>query len=1371
MRFLLLMIAMIQVVVPITARPIDAKKIKKIGMQEGLSLNSALCIIQDHQGIIWIGTSDGLNKFNGLDNEIFKYNFDDSLSISNNQINCLFEDSKKNIWIGTANGLNRLNKDESFTKYFADNSSLSIPNRYVKCIAETRDGRIWIGTPEGLSIYDPKNNQMERRRIKEIASNTNNIISLFNDLENRLWVCTKGGLFLVTPEDQFEKVTIDAKLENNKDEFELRNLTQQGNGNYWLASENHGLFNFEFDDEKTIQVRQFNIKNSNLVSDHIRKLKVIDDNQIWCATLDGLGYWNADQSSFHEVNWEGLSESSFHDILVDSNEGIWVTSYLDGAVYYHRQNNLFPHIKESKIDAHGLNDNSITGFLDDGPNGYWVSTGNGGLNYYDQSKGIFEHFTKNEISLTNNIKSLTYDNQKNIWLGTFNGLVYFDRGNYRFEYYQHDQNDQNSLNNNQIHAVHVDENDLLWLGTNGGGIQTFDRTKNTFDSVYTAYYNIRTIYEDSHNRIWVGSTGQLECIDRITKKLINIDAMLAPFKSKLTYVNCIMEDSHGRLLIGTQNNGLFVLDDQKISWFNINNGLISNTINSIEEGDSSRFWISSNNGLTRILLPKTLPDGLELTSINYGMSHGLQSLQFEPNSSMKTTDGRLFFGGINGYNAFYPQAIDKRHYFPPVVLSELNITNDQSLNQSFSYPIHQLEKDSIITLNYDQRNLLLRFAGVNYINPEKIHYRYSLNKSEDNWIDLQNQRTLNITYLPIGDHELKIKASTEPDQWGVEYTSIRFRVLPPFWKTWWAYTFYILLLSVLLYLFFNLSMKWAKMKSNLSMEQFQREKEHELNETKLRFFTDMSHELRTPLTLILAPVENLMEQSGISDRFKNQLAMIQRNGNRMTQLINQLLDFRKLETGNANLRVAKGNLIAFLKEICLAFDGIAENKNINFQFSANQDKLPIWFDRDKIEIVFFNLLSNAFKYTPEGGDIKLEISEVDSKDLPSGIKHGSKQKGVKISITDSGLGISQQDIENIFERYFSKKGNLENHQTGIGLELSKRMIQLHKGQILVQSQEETKEYNGFTTFIIYLLQGNKHFEKEDLITDFKNSEDVSQYTRDFIQREKEMDLQALSEEKVWNRQTNKKTILVIEDNYEVRKFITELLSKNFSIIESENGREGLEKALEHGPDMIISDVMMPEMNGIDLCKKVKQDTRISHTPVILLTARTAITFKYEGFETGADEYITKPFSANYLLLRVNNLLEQRERLQRHFQSMNLLQPAELSVTSVDEKLLKKAIDYISKNLSNTNITVNELSHELGLSRVHFYRKMKALTNMTAVEFIRSIRLKTACQLLEQGKFNIKEVKNLVGFEDADYFRKCFKEAYGMTPSEYSKTHA
>jgi signal transduction histidine kinase/DNA-binding response OmpR family regulator len=1061
----------------------------------------------------------------------------------------------------------------------------------------------------------------------------------------------------------------------------------------------------------------------------------------------------------------------------DRNGGYWFASYTGGLNYYHPQNNLFSHYKRIAGSSKGLTDEVVNGFQEDQQGNLWIATGASGLNYLNLKTNQFENARSGNSKVLSGIivKSMAADRLGNLWLGTYSGLYYFNRQSEVYTRYSHDPLNSNSLNQNQVHSLHVDKEGLVWIGMNGGDFQVFNPLKNSFEVIPGVGKIIGSIYEDRQGKLWIGDRFGLKCLDRVTRKLVDISNLTANAGEELNFINWISEDSKGRLWIGTQSSGLFIIKSDSIYRFGKENGFTDNTVNAVLEDNNGLFWISTTKGISGIEYSENKLGIPKITSTDYTSANGLQGEQFNPGSAIKTSSGKLYFGGTNGFNAFYPGEINKEVFFPKVTLSEILINSETDIstkdNFQLSVPVNECKE---LILKYKQRNIFLRFAGINFVNPDGTYYRYMLSGLDKDWIDIGNQRTINFTYLPIGMHELRIKASTSSKLWGDDYKSLKIRILPPWWKTWWAYLSYFLLLTAIMTGFFIYIQRLAELRHRLSMEQYMREKEQKLLESKLDFFTDVSHELRTPLTLILAPLEKILMQSGLSDQLYQQLQLIQRNGNRMMRMVSQVLNLRKLEAGQHDeLRAAKGNIGNFLKEISLAFGEMAASRNITFHFDANPGNFKLWYDRNKMEIIMHNLLSNAFKHATEGGEVSLRLELRVAEAIPALAAAKCKGEYAEISITNNGKGIAPENIGQIFERFYSGNNDFESNSTGVGLDLTKRMVELHKGYIFAESQTESENSSGSTTFSVYLPMGKSHLTSREIIADFKNSEDLSRYTKELKLKEKvgnlisldaDIELPSISDK-------DKQTLLLVEDNAEVRTFIKSLFIDNYLVEEAENGKTGWEIASSVLPDLVISDIMMPEMNGIELCRKLKTDVRTSHIPVILLTARTILTFKYEGYETGADEYITKPFSSEYLIMRVKILIKQRNTMRSHFEREAILRPENITVTSVDEKLLKKAVDYINNNLSNPSISVEKLSSELGLSRVHFYRKIKSLTNLTAVDFIRTIRLKSAAMLLQQNKLTIKEIQNRVGFESADYFRKSFKEHFGVSPSEYARINS
>jgi ligand-binding sensor domain-containing protein/signal transduction histidine kinase/DNA-binding response OmpR family regulator len=1352
-------------------------RFRKIDMSTGLSYNSVLCVIQDHEGLLWVGTREGLNKYNSVDIDIYKNQFNDSLSLSNNQINCIYETFNQDIWVGTARGLNRYDRIKNiFRQYLVGTDSTGLSNGYVKCIVQNTDSCIWVGTSNGLNILDPKCKYFKKLVLEDPPSFSNNVIALFRDRQNRIWIGTKGGLFM-WEKNNFNKIELHSGLIKFENPFEIRDIKEDLNGRIWVATEEYGIYSFEYSNGKIFNLTHRYSGNSEIISDHIRKI-FIDKDILWLATLDGVCLIEKNTGKITNIayspsNPEGIGNSSIHDVIKDNSGGFWLATYTNGLNYYHPQNCLFPHFKRIPGMENSLSSNAITGFLEDVSGNMWISTGAAGVNYLNLHNNRFGKFlTAGKSGLSNdNVKSMSADQKGNLWIGTYKGLNLYNLTANSFTHFLHDPDNRNSLNQNQVHVVYVDQEGLVWIGMNDGIFQVYDPGKKLFKEFPEIGTIVNTIFEDRNGKIWIGERFGLHCLDRKTQIPVDVSDLTLKFKTQLYDINCIGEDSKGRIWIGTQSSGIILLKSDTGFQLSVENGLSDNTVNAILEDNSGFFWISTNKGISKITYTENEKGIPQLKSTDFTMINGLQGPQFEKHSAFKSSSGKLFFGGINGFNAFSPGDVEKYDFFPTVVLSELQVNfkniNTFIRNSPLNIPINEQNK---LILKYNQRNIFLRFAGINFINPGGTYYRYMLSGTDKNWIDIGDRRTINFTFLPVGEHELRIKASTNQNIWGDDFRKLTIVVLPPWWQTWYAYSFYLVFVVFLLFVFFRYSQRWAILKNKLQMEHFEREKELELHESKLKFFTDVSHELRTPLTLILAPLEKIILHPGTNEPLNKQLTLIQRNGNRMMQLIDQVLNLGKLETGHERLQAAEANIVDFLKEICLAFHEVALSRNINFEFRYSIEKFNVWFDRDKMEIIIYNLLSNALKNTPPGGCIEVVLTISNSGSI-EGITPGNENLHyIQISVIDNGKGISEGEMKHIFDRFYTvNKSEGNSKGFGIGLELTKRMVELHKGFIKVESQTASPLKSGITKFSVYLPVGKDHLTPEEINHDFNNSDDSNRYTHELQFHEKMTNLLPFDDtiELPKLSDKDKQTLLIVEDNPEVRAFIRDLFSENYLVEEAENGLKGWNIAVQVIPDLVISDIMMPEMDGIELCRKLKTDIRTSHIPVILLSARTTLTFKYEGLETGADDYITKPFSAQLLIIRVRNLIKQRNILRSYFHKEAILEPENVTVTSVDERLLKKAVGYITQNIENSSISVEQLSQELGLSRVHLYRKIKALTNLTAVDFIRSIRLKKAAVLLQQGKLTIKEVQNMVGFENPNYFRNCFKEQFGMSPSAYA----
>ena len=1375
--------------------------------KDDLSSNSVLSICQDYRGFMWLGTRDGLNRYDGYEFRVYSNDLDDSTSISNDHVNIIYEDSRKNLWIGTGRGLNLFDRSKDrFVRFKPGKDSLSLSYEYVKTILEDNEGNIWVGTSRGLNRLNPESKVITQFISVPDEQNTSailNVNNLYEDSRGNLWIGARNGLYLFKS-GKLEPYYLNPATKEPAAVW-IRKMYENKTGNLWIATEQHGVFLLNCETGEIVNYLHNKHNKNSLINNRVRTIFEDWDGRIWFGTFEGLSIFDPETSKFQNYEHSkydptSLSQNSIRDIIGDDAHGIWIATYAGGVNYYHRNNNIFIHIKEEFGTTNTLSYSEISYLYKDSEDILWIGTNGRGLNRHNETQGTFQQFVNSgsdqHIAL-DNITSLTEADNGILWLGTLGGLSRYNTQTFEFLNFIHDPADSNSLSYNQVHATLIDSKGNLWVGTNGGGLERYVPELNGFihhrqsDEPSSIISNaINVILEDAEGKLWIGTHAGLDCFDPAANRFVELPDISGPRRiMPSTRIVTLFEDSHGRFWIGTQGRGLLLLNkyDYTLSSFTEKDGLPNDVVNAILEDDQSNLWISTNRGISRLSFDESLGDEEMRVSIkNFNESEGLQGLQFYSRCAFKDKEGRLYFGGVNGYNVFFPEQISDTLLTPKVVFTDFKIKYQTvKIDAEGSPLVKDISETENVTLDYSQREFSITFAGLNYLNPENIYYSYRLSGIDDQWIDIGNQRTITFAYLTPGQYELMVRASDDPvrasddpNSWGNDYSYLKINVLPPPWRSWWAYLLYALVSTGILIGILFYTYRWLRLKNELALELINKEKEKELHQMKTRFFTDISHELRTPLTLILAPLDKLVTDLKGNFRLRNQLMMIQRNGKKMLALINQLLDLRKYETGHMKLEAARGNISRFVRETTLSFREIAKMKSIHFIFSESGPYIEAWYDRNKLEIVLYNLLSNAFKVTKAGGRMEVKISEVngESEEFYTLVEKSKLSSNiasfVKITVEDSGKGIPPDLLKKIFDRFYQidTKETSDSLSTGVGLELTKRMVELHGGVISVESTVAKDNTPGSTIFTILLPAGNAHLKPDQMIKDFRTSEDQSLYQKELLSSEVLIDQLETSSGDIDNLLDNMKdkpSMVVVEDNPEVCMFVRDLFKSRFKVHTAFDGKEGWELILKTVPDIIISDVMMPEMDGIELCRIVKTDKRISHIPVILLTARTAVTFKYEGLETGADDYIHKPFSAKYLMIRVNNLIRQRKFMQEHFFRNSLLKPEELAVTSSDEKILRKAIQNIEINIADPDLNVDSLSRDIGLSRVHFYRKIKFLTNMTAVEFIRTIRLKKAAQLLEEGKLNVSEIRYMVGIQDAEYFRTSFKKQFGLSPKEYA----
>jgi len=1312
---------------------------------------------------MWFGTRDRLNKYDARNIKTYSYDYRDSTSIScNDYVFFVFEDREKNLWIGTSKGLNRyIPESDSFERFLHKNTDInSLSTNNIYCTYQDHSGKIWFGSDKGLNMLSSPGSRKFTHFFKASGNHPglsgNQVYAIYEDCEQNLWVGTTEGLTRMSLKNGqyiFKKFTSADGLDGNF----VQAITQDREGNICIGTQTGGI-NFLDPKTATFSHLKHDPANANsLINNDIRKIVIDKDDRLWIGTMNGLNIYDKHNKQFklyqHDVeNRNSLSDNSVKDIYFEGNGTIWIGTMFGGVNIIHPNTIPFNVYQASKY-KNSISGNVVSTIVEDAKQNLWIGTEGNGLNYYDKTKLTFRHYTNNpneEGSIrTNFVKAIYRDKANNLWVGLHQGgLELFQSSSGTFKHYRHNDADPHSISSDIISCILEDSANRFWVGTSKG-LDIFDQKQQQFRTYLKepsigfklSSVGIRCIYEDSRRNIWVGTSGGLNLLKAGAASFILFRPNDHDEKSiKGSYINCIKQDNDGNVWVGSFHGGLSKYNpgDGSFKTYKIKDGLLSDNVLNILPVDGHDLWISTNNGLTKF---NTLTQKFK----NYTVVDGLPTNEFNYNSSYKDADGILYFGTYNGLISFDPKQIKENRIAPSVLFTGLKLFN-QPVNISDQTGLLQkhISLTKAVTFKSDQNVFTLDFTALDYDKPGENQYMYQLKGFEKNW-NVVDVPSATYTNLPAGDYDFLVKASNADGYWNNNATSLHIVILPPLWKTWWAYTIYVLAFVGGLFLVIRFFRRQARLERDLYYEHLNYERQQEVHQMKLDFFTKVSHEIRTPLTLILPPVEKLIDVTLDNPLVSRQLTYVKQNADRLLRLVNELLDFRKIETGHLKLHVSEHDIIKFCEDIFFSFERVSIAKNITYQFKPAIDSLPVYFDPAQFEKVLFNILSNAFKFTPDEGTIKVAVN--------------SDDEWLNIIITDNGVGIPKNMQAHIFENFYQAQNSASSQGWGIGLALVKNIVELHKGKISVESEEATEGSRGKTIFTVSLLKGKDHFDRDELTDDT-----AADYT---MQHPVANIPVALNSEPV-SVDAEKQTILLVEDNNEVRGVIKESLSALYNIHEGTNGAEGWDMACALIPDLIISDVTMPVMDGLEFCAKIKTDERTDHIPVILLTAKAAYTHQLSGLETGADAYITKPFRMQMLELTIRNLLMARQSMRKKFAQQLTLMPKNRVIESPDEKFLNKLMIIVENNIEDSEFDVIKLVNEIGMSQSILYRKIKALTGLNIVDFIKSTRLKQAASLLAQHKLSIAEVAYAVGFSDRKYFSKEFKKQFGKTPSEYTE---
>ena len=1313
--------------------------VKYLGIDQGLSNNAVTSIFQDHNGFMWFGTFDGLNRYDGYSFKIFRNVLRDTTSLNANGIRVISEDADHQLWIGTGKGLNIYNplKANFYAANFKSWNGISISplESVVRAIQKNnKDGCMLIGAQQkGLLVFEKHSRtgvQIPFTFWKGHEGDYNVTAIAFDSTRQMAWVFVQqAGLCLYNIENKnLQLINGTIKKANC--------LKLDSKGNLWLGNED-GLFLYNM---------RSNVFSNNVLPIKGRIMHLFEDRQhvLWISS-DGNGVWSMPVGQTLPAPYQpgpvsSLTSKTAYAVYDDLQGNKWIGTLHGGINIIPSSENLFKHITYKGFGQNNSND-FIHSFAEDDKGNVWIGTEGAGLRYWDRQNNTFANYrynANNAGSISSDfISSVLCDLQGDLWaISWFTGVNRLKKGSQKFEHFDC-FNSRTGLLENNAWLVFEDSRKQLWVsGANDGALYLFNRKENRFEVFDETLASIHCIAEDRLGNIFVGFRTYLVQIDQVNKK----------HRSWFIghSVRSILEDRNKNLWVGTDDGGLLLFDRTEGTYqrFTTADGLPSNSILCILEDGKSNLWMSTFNGLCKF-------NTIDKTCRNFSKSDGLQSNQFSYNAAIALRSGEFLFGGIKGFNIFYPDSILEKTKADKIYLTGLKI-NHKSVEEDHSYVKERSsEWTKKIEIPYDLAVLSLDYVSLDYNIADKIKYAYKLEGWDKTWNYVDNIRTANYSRLHEGTYAFKIKVTNGGGIWSEENNLLTVVVLPPWYRTWWAYALYVILLVSAVYLYIIYSKRQVRLKYEIKLANIEKEKEKELTEKKLSFFTHISHEFRAPLTLIINPIKDLIRKIETQDE-QQELNMVHRNARRLLSMVDQLLLFRKVDVETDNLQFTRHNFYQLCHEVFLCFVQQAKLNHQECLFEFENQELELYVDKGKIEIALFNLLSNAIKFTPEGGKITFRVTESNDE--------------VQVAIADNGFGIPAEAASRLFEKFYRVNSRNTPAKTGfgIGLFLAKSFVERHQGTINFQ----TVEGKG-TTFLIILKKGKNHFEDRSILP---STQQESALLAELAEDVHEDPIPAITDAKVEELVTDRLTILLADDDKAITRYLRQILKHKYKILEADNGMEALNMARQTFPDLVISDIRMDVMDGIELCKKIKQEQSLNHIPVILLTGSSKDEVELQSIEGGADAYITKPFDKDILLAKVENLFKSRSELQKYFFNEVTLQKNTLKISPEYKEFLDKCIVIVEEYLDDDQFTIKKLAHEIGMSHSYLYKKIRLMSGQSVAGFIRYIRLRKAAELMIKANSNVNEAALQVGISDVKYFRRQFNQLFGMNPSEYIKKY-
>lgn len=1369
-------------------------RFKAFSTHEGLSQSSVLSITQDAQGFIWMGTKDGLNRYDGYNFITFKNQSDNQHSISNNEIIYLTADQKGNLFVGTrGGGLNYYIKDENRFLRF---EGLRTMDGTVSTVMQQPDGSIWVGTNLGLFYGSPDSTREHHFNFsnfsnKSVYLDTNGALLPYDravfsvvtvrKLNNHTYlVGTYKGLFIFKMND-YSFTQIDLGMLNNA---KINSMVMDQQGLLWVAT-SEGMIKLEIIDDKVISTIPLNNnpKWKKLNISWIESLICDHEGNIWAGTR-GAGIIQIDKDGevtdyFNNKTLSNqIGDNIINSLLIDRTGVLWMGTESRGAVTLDLNRKKFNHLENNTETGRNLNSNLVTA-ITGRDNIVWVGSAYNGLDYlqFNADNTVttkrFNQIPYSEQNTSSEVISLMLDNEDILWIGTASNNLVAYRNDFGFKSY---------FTGGFAFAIHQDLKKDIWIGTWGKGLGLMDKKSRNINFFANQPDDSRTIsgdiilsvFEDNKGNLWVGTKGRGLNVAplNMVKQGYNNFVIFEKEKHLLhNDVYCIIQDSDDIIWIGT-GGGLNRLDlyhspDTKTDLlkgravfesFTEKDGLPANLIYGIKEDHEGNLWISTTKGLSKY-------NKETKTFKNYTSDDGLQSDEFHSNAFYSTPEKKMFFGGINGLTFFDPKEILKTSNPSSIIISGLKVANlpvlpHQKVNGKIILD-RDISKAESITLTHKHKDFSIEFSSDHFNSLEGVKYAYRLLGFNDEWRYLYaNEHAVSYTNLWEGDYVFQVKSTNKDGIWNETPRELKIEVLPPIWRNRWSFIIYLFIVAIGLLLFRRYTLIGVAEKNRLLIEHIERTNLIENTEAKMRFFTNISHEIRTPLTLISNPLEDVIANGKIDEKAKDSLLLVSKNVNRLLNLTNQLLQLRKIDKGGVEPQYAEVTVVKFLKEIIGYFLQKALNKEITMSFDSdvNADE-KIWIDKELITTAIYNVISNAYKFTPSKGRITIRLykkwDDISTIDKLRRKNPNDGKQWLCIEVSDTGPGISNEEIQNIFHRFYQSKQNNKKEYagSGIGLSIVKDYVDLHQGKV-----ETRSKVGEGSTFTIFLPMGDMHIKSKQMAAQTNDTDTTIQPFDDNDNEELKNSTEVFK--------TELPTILVVEDDKDLCNYLTNNLSKNFNVITANDGKIGIEKAFEHLPQLIISDVMMPNTDGLELCETVKNNEQTRHIPIILLTAKAADESKIEGYKSGADLYVSKPFKIDVLKSEIDQLLNSRKLLSDIFSKQIYLEPRNIEISSADDKFLTKLNETIDQHLSESDFDVAAMVEKMNQSHSTVLKKVKSLTGMSLVEFVKIHRLKRAAQILEKDRFQIAEVAYLVGFSDPKYFSKCFSKEFGKTPTEY-----